>query len=91
MQASARGFFYVGARALLVSHWPVNFAAAVKLWRARLPSLRGRSLCSPAYWVPFVVVGEEGSVFDRLKPKNTMERELTITGSNGAQMRLRCP
>src|SRR5580692_7939131 len=27
----ARAFFYAGARALLVSHWPVNSAAAVKL------------------------------------------------------------
>jgi CHAT domain-containing protein len=27
----ARGFFYAGARALLVSHWPVNSNAAVKL------------------------------------------------------------
>ena len=27
----ARAFFYAGARALLVSHWPVNSQAAVKL------------------------------------------------------------
>jgi CHAT domain-containing protein len=27
----ARAFFYAGARALLVSHWPVESAAAVKL------------------------------------------------------------
>ena len=27
----ARAFFYAGARAMLVSHWPVNSAAAVKL------------------------------------------------------------
>jgi CHAT domain-containing protein len=27
----ARAFFYAGARALLVSHWPVNSEAAVKL------------------------------------------------------------
>lgn len=27
----ARAFFYAKARALMVSHWPVNSAAAVKL------------------------------------------------------------
>ena len=27
----ARAFFYAGARALMVSHWPVNSASAVRL------------------------------------------------------------
>jgi CHAT domain-containing protein len=35
----ARAFFYAGARALLVSHWPVESAAAVKLTTATFPAL----------------------------------------------------
>ena len=30
-QGLARAFFYAGARALMVSHWPVNSDAAVSL------------------------------------------------------------
>jgi CHAT domain-containing protein len=76
----ARAFFYAQARALLVSHWEVNSAAAVSLiTRAvneiardksvgRADALRRAMLAlidkgrpyeaHPAYWAPFVVVGE---------------------------------
>ena len=76
----ARAFFYAKARALLVSHWPVNSDAAVKLTTrafaelsanpqiGRAEALR-RSMAElitkgapheahPAYWAPFVLVGE---------------------------------
>jgi CHAT domain-containing protein len=76
----ARAFFYAKARALLVSHWYVNSAAAVKLTTrafaelsanpqiGRAEALR-RSMAElitkgaaheahPAYWAPFVLVGE---------------------------------
>jgi CHAT domain-containing protein/Tfp pilus assembly protein PilF len=36
----ARAFFYAGARALLVSHWPVDSAAAVKLTTGAFGELR---------------------------------------------------
>jgi CHAT domain-containing protein len=36
----ARAFFYAGARALLVSHWPVNSDAAVKLTTKAFAELR---------------------------------------------------
>jgi len=36
----ARAFFYAGARALLVSHWPVNSLAAVKLTTGALGELK---------------------------------------------------
>jgi CHAT domain-containing protein len=35
----ARAFFYAGARSLLVSHWPVNSAAAVKITTQTLKEL----------------------------------------------------
>jgi CHAT domain-containing protein len=35
----ARAFFYAGARALLVSHWPVDSEAAVKLTTAAFSEL----------------------------------------------------
>src|SRR5262249_61019757 len=76
----ARAFFYAIARALLVSHWPVNSDAAVKLTTrafaelsanlqiGRAEALR-RSMAElitkgapdeahPAFWAPFVLVGE---------------------------------
>ena len=76
----ARAFFYAKARALLVSHWPVNSDAAVKLTTrafaelsanpqiGRAEALR-RSMADlitkgapheahPAFWAPFVLVGE---------------------------------
>jgi len=76
----ARAFFYAKARALLVSHWPVNSDAAVKLTTkafvelgahsqiGRAEALR-RSMAElitkgapheahPAFWAPFVLVGE---------------------------------
>jgi CHAT domain-containing protein len=78
----ARAFFYAGARALLVSHWPVNSDAAVRLTTKAFAELRAdpkigraeamrRSMIDvttrgtdqenhPAYWAPFVVVGEGG-------------------------------
>jgi len=78
----ARAFFYAGARALLVSHWPVNSDAAVRLTTKAFAELRAnpkigraeamrRSMLDvitrgtdqevhPAYWAPFVVVGEGG-------------------------------
>lgn len=37
----ARAFFYAGARSLLVSHWPVESEAAVKLTTAMFAALKG--------------------------------------------------
>ncbi|QDC09465.1 CHAT domain-containing protein [Oceanicola sp. D3] len=76
----AQGFFYAGARALLVSHWPVESQSAVALMtdifarRAADPALtaaqaqRQASLAlmeqpkwsHPAYWAPFILVGDPG-------------------------------
>src|SRR6202012_2005832 len=36
----ARAFFYAGARSLLVSHWPVDSAAAVKLTTGAFAELK---------------------------------------------------
>jgi CHAT domain-containing protein len=80
----ARAFFYAGARALLVSHWPVGSAAATRLTTSIFDALKddpsmGRSEALrramvamiedetyewnayPAFWAPFVVVGEGGA------------------------------
>jgi CHAT domain-containing protein len=77
----ARAFFYAGARALLVSHWAVDSAAATRLTTetfdklqkdpsiSRAEALRqamldylndasGPNNAYPAYWAPFVLVGE---------------------------------
>ena len=76
----ARAFFYAKARALLVSHWPVNSDAAVKLTTRAFAELstnpqigRAEALrhsmaeliikgapheAHPAFWAPFVLVGE---------------------------------
>ena len=80
----ARAFFYAGTRALLVSHWAADSAAATRLTTATFDKIKanpkvGRSEALrqtmldminddtdprnayPAYWAPFVVVGEGGS------------------------------
>lgn len=72
----ARSFFYAGARALLVSHWRVESASAVRittsmmsaysrgadkadaLRRAMLMLARDKRRSHPAFWAPFVVVGD---------------------------------
>jgi hypothetical protein len=77
----ARAFMYAGARALLVSHWSVDSAAAVTLvtsavgsitrdpgtgraealrqaMQAMLANLSTPERAHPAYWAPFIVVGE---------------------------------
>lgn len=78
----ARAFFYAGARALLVSHWPVSSQAAVELTTGAFSHLKAnpdigkaealrRAMLGlidsgiahktlPAFWAPFVVVGEGG-------------------------------
>jgi CHAT domain-containing protein len=79
----AKAFFYAGARALLVSHWPVESTAATQLTTTMFDELKanpkiGRSealrrsmmtlaandnkphYAHPAFWAPFVVVGEGG-------------------------------
>ena len=76
----AQGFFYAGARALLVSHWPVESQSAVALMtdiferRAADPSLTAAEAqrqamlamldhptwAHPAYWAPFILVGDPG-------------------------------
>jgi CHAT domain-containing protein len=80
----ARAFFYAGARSLIVSHWPVESAAAVKLMTSTFSAMaEDRKLtpsqaltksmltmiddpddpeaANPAFWAPFVVVGEARS------------------------------
>jgi CHAT domain-containing protein len=80
----ARAFFYAGARSLIVSHWPVESDAAVKLMTAtfsamaedlKLTPAQGLTksmlamiddptdphAANPAFWAPFVVVGEARS------------------------------
>ena len=44
----ARGFFYAGARALLVSHWEVDSQATVKLITAAINSISGNNSVGPA-------------------------------------------
>ncbi|MFY0632646.1 MAG: CHAT domain-containing protein [Vannielia sp.] len=76
----AQGFFYAGARALLVSHWPVESQSAVALMtdifarRAADPELSAAKAqqqavlalmqqpkwSHPAYWAPFILVGDPG-------------------------------
>lgn len=80
----ARSFMYAGARALLVSHWPVESAATTRLTTTAFDLLKNKpelgragamraamlaflenptaaEATHPAYWGPFVVVGEGGS------------------------------
>ena len=88
-----RAFFYAGARALLVSHWPVYSDATVKLVtnalrRMAAPTPVGRSEAlrqamlaliatgapheaHPAYWAPFVVVGEGATTQGGAPPPTT--------------------
>ena len=78
----ARAFFYAGARALLVSHWAVEFerrhaahhrdlrhdeegarrrprrGAAPRHARLHERPFEQRATRIPAYWAPFVVVGD---------------------------------
>ena len=76
----AKAFFYAGARALLVSHWPVESHSATALTQGMFEELKAhpelgraealrRSMLAlvandnyahPAFWAPFVVVGEGG-------------------------------
>lgn len=77
----ARGFFYAGARRLLVTHWAVETTSATLLTtetfrhyaarpeRAKAEHLRQAMLelmgmpryAHPAYWAPYVLVGDGGS------------------------------
>jgi CHAT domain-containing protein len=79
----ARGFFYAGARSLLVSHWEVASDSTVELITNAIAALKDnpntgraealrRSMLSmiangksyeahPAFWAPFVLVGEGGA------------------------------
>ncbi len=51
-----RAFFYAGARALLVSNWPVETTSA----RAITIDVFAREAENPGIWAPFSVVGDGG-------------------------------
>jgi len=57
----AKAFFYAGSRALLVSHWPVESQSATELTRGMFKLAANDNhphWAHPAFWAPFVVVGE---------------------------------
>lgn len=79
----ARAFFFAGARAVMVSHWPVYSDAAVEISTktvrnaagdpkmSKAQALRAAMLAAiakggrhadPAYWAPFVLVGDDRPV-----------------------------
>ncbi len=59
----AKAFFYKGLRALLVSHWPVSSASTVTLITRMFGLMNDNTHAhypDPAFWAPFIVVGESG-------------------------------
>jgi CHAT domain-containing protein len=73
VSALGSAFFYAGARALLVSNWPVETVSATRLtvelfrWQAQTPAvsraeaLRRAMYAHPIFWAPFSLVGDPGS------------------------------
>ena len=77
----ARAFFYAGARALLVSHWPVQSAAAVKLTTRTFAELDRRSLHRPRRGAAPLHAGADGGY---IQPGQRSPRHLgAVHGGRG--------